>query len=405
MTADSETPAPRPLEGREVAITGRMIALDRQQAVRLVEELGGTYAETPGPDTSMLVLGDAGWPLRRDGRLTHHVDKARELAAQGHEVEVVTEAEFLTAVGREELGGGTQRLYTTQQLARILKVEVSQIVSWVRQGLIRPVQELYRVLYFDFPQVASAKALQGLVAAGVRTAEIRKSLQQVRSWWPNAARSIAQLGTLAEGSHLLVRLEDGALAEADGQLHLDFGEPDEAAFTGSVVPLADHAAPQTTEEWFRRAVELEEAERLEEAADAYHACLLRGGPEAAACFNLGNVLYRMGRPEEAAQRFMQTVEIDGNYVEAWNNLGNALGDAGRLGRAVRAYRRALEIMPRYPDAHYNLAETLFALGEIEDARDHWRAYLDLDPTSSWAATVRTRLETTEEAVDEGREPS
>jgi tetratricopeptide (TPR) repeat protein len=405
MTDARETPAPRPLEGREVAITGRMIALDREQAIRLVGELGGSYAETPGPETSLLVLGDAGWPLRRDGRLTHHVDKARELQAEGHAIEIVSEAEFLSGVGRGELGGGTQRLYTTQQLARILKVEVSEITSWVRQGLIRPVQELYRVLYFDFPQVASAKALQGLLAAGVRTAEIRKSLHQVQSWWPNAARSIAQLGTLAEGSTLLVRLESGALAEADGQLHLDFGDDEAAASSGSIVPLADHTAPQTAEEWFRHAVELEEGEHLEEAADAYHACLLSGGPEAAACFNLGNVLYRMGRPEEAAQRYMQTVEIDGDYVEAWNNLGNALGDAGRLQRAVKAYRRALEIMPRYPDAHYNLAETLFALGEIEDAREHWRAYLDLDPSSSWAATVRTRLETTEEAVDEGREPS
>ena len=50
-----------------------------------------------------------------------------------------------------------------------------------------------------------------------------------------------------------------------------------------------------------------------------------------ACFNLGNVLYRMGRPEEAAQRFMQTVEIDGNYVEAWKWFDRAaaagVGDA------------------------------------------------------------------------------
>ena len=85
------------------------------------------------------------------------------------------------------------------------------------------------------------------------------------------------------------------------------------------------------------------------------------------------------------------MEQEGDYVESLNTLGNALAETGWLTEAVQAYRRALRLEPAYADAHSNLGETLVYLGRYEEARFHWNAYLELDPSSSWAAAIRELL--------------
>jgi tetratricopeptide (TPR) repeat protein len=109
-------------------------------------------------------------------------------------------------------------------------------------------------------------------------------------------------------------------------------------------------------------------------------------------FNLGNALYALGKKREAVTCFQQAVRLEPDYVEAWNNLGNALSDTGQHGDAVAAYKRALALAKDYADAHYNLAETLALMNDIDGAREHWLAYLERDPTSTWADQVRERLE-------------
>jgi tetratricopeptide (TPR) repeat protein len=266
-------------------------------------------------------------------------------------------------------------------------------------GLIRPAKTVRRLCYFDFQQVASARSLSELLRQGAGPAQIRRSLEVLRSWLPGAAEApLDQLRVLERGDgELLVRLFDGQLAEPCGQLRFAFGgEP-------GMRPVAAVLRPpsrRSQEEWFAEGVRLEETGDLERAADAYHECLLAGAPRAEVCFNLGNVLHALRRKGEAAQRFMQAVEIEPEYVEAWNNLGNALAELGRGTRAVQAYQRALDIEPAYADAHFNLAATLESLDRFDDAREHWLAYLRQDPGSPDAEFVRERL-----AMSEAGRPS
>jgi tetratricopeptide (TPR) repeat protein len=279
---------------------------------------------------------------------------------------------------------------------------------------VRPVKIVNRLHYFDFGQVASAKFLHDLVERGVPVAQIRESLHAIETWYPAAGRSLLQLGMMERDGRLLVRLDDGSLADPNGQLHFAFSQPAQTpSVPFSVVELdpdqgeddADAGSededgpeddlfglnPDPSGSWFEIAVELEEAGRLPQAAEAYQRALAVDGPSAEVAFNLGNVLYGLGRREEAVQRFLQAVESDPSYIEAWNNLANALFDIGRREEAVRALRKALAVNPRYADAHYNLAEVLHDLGRMDEACAHWRAYLEQDPSSSWADLVRDRL--------------
>jgi tetratricopeptide (TPR) repeat protein len=332
----------------------------------------------------MLVIGQEGLPLTKEGGLTPKLQKAQRLQ-RVRPLRILTEDEFLTALGLESPSEGVQRL-TTAQLCQILHVPGARIRRLVRQGLVQPIETVLGVHYFDFRQVSWAKTLCDLARAGVRPERIRRSLEQLKEWVPDVDQPLAQLAVLEKDGQLLVRREEGPLTEPTGQGLLDFS--DEPPTVTAVAPCR-----QTPKDWFQIAYEHERAGRLADAERAYRQALTESGPDADACFNLGNVLYALGQKAQAAERFRQAVEIQPGFKECWNNLGNVLTELGDLEEAVEAFRRALALQPDYADARCSLADTLDQLGRDEDALPHWQAYLRLDPSGSWAGYARSRLAT------------
>jgi DNA-binding transcriptional MerR regulator len=384
------------LKAREIAITGRLASMSREEAIRRILAVGGRYVEVPGPDTVGLVVGLEGWPLRNDGQLTRSLEIAREMQQAGHAITILSEEEFLVSLGEEVLQVGMRRLYTTEQLCRILEIPTARLRGWVRGGLVQPVRVVRRLCWFDFQQVASLRALQQLQVTGVSTAQIRKSLEQLRQWMPSVELPLTQLESLEKGGPLLIRMADGRLVEPSGQMHLDFGAGKERSGQGEIRRMKSKRragrAQAQADDWFDKGLAAEDEGQLEDAANCYMNALLAGGPQAETVFNLGNVLYSLGRNGEALQRFLQAIEIDPDYVEAWNNLGGALASMGKWQEAVGAYRQALSIEPNYGDAHCNLAETLEQMGQLDDARQYWLAYLQIDPTSAIAQRIRKKLD-------------
>ncbi|HEX6882852.1 MAG TPA: tetratricopeptide repeat protein [Planctomycetota bacterium] len=373
------------LEGREVVVLGRLRACSLAEAHARVAAAGGRLGERIGARTAWVVLADDGVPLGDDGALPGALEEARARVERGEPLEFLGEAEFLQRLGPADGGASLRRLYTSAQLARILDVSPRRIAAWVRAGLIRPARTARRLAHFEFRAVAQARALVRLTARGATPRRIRASLEALERWWPDARASLAQLDVLEGRPELCVRTPSGALAEASGQLRFDF------ASAG-----AEPAEPVGAEElWFQRGLRLEQEERLDEATQAYARALDPAHPRPEIAFNLGNALYALERREEACAAFGLATELDPEYVEAWNNLGNALSLLGRHAEARAALERALALEPGYADAHFNLAETLAAAGELEPARAHWRAYLEHDPDSRWAAEVRARLRRTD----------
>ena len=390
----AETPRPQTpdLRGTEVAITGRLASMRRDEAIERIRSAGGSYATTPTETTGVLVVGQGGPPLEQDGRPTKHLRRARELREAGVPIRIVAEGELLSLLALEERREDLSRLYTTEQLARILDVPRRELTSWVRAGLIEPVKVVRRLAFFDYRQVAALQAIRALAQDGIRPQRIRKSLLELEGWWPDTESALAQLTTVEEESTLFVRTDSGTLAEPSGQGLFDFGaEPEPQPV--ELPPVEEDG--QGEEFWFRHGLSLEARGRPEEAIVAYAKALESGKPRPELAFNLGNLMYAVGKKEEAAQCFALATEIEPEYVEAWNNLGNALADLGRADEALAAFARALATEPDYPDPHYNRAETLAALGRLDEAREHWRAYLASDPHSTWADEVRARLRRTE----------
>jgi tetratricopeptide (TPR) repeat protein len=373
----------RSLAGQRVAFRGRLAWMTRAEALALVRERGGECVASVTPRTSLLVLGQVSEPLGKDGRPSRWLVKARALERRGT-LTVLAEGEFLNRMG---LGSpANARRLTTTQLSQVLGVSSEKVRAWVRLGLVQPVETALGVHYFDFGQARWAKTLCELARAGVSSNRIRRSLQQLKRWLPEADQPLSQLAVLERDGKLLVRGDKGLLAEPSGQAVLDFGNE-----AGSEAVAFD-PGPQNGEEWFEVGREQEEAGRLAEAADAYREALALAGPVARTCFNLGNVLYAQGHHEQAAQRFRQAVKAEPAFAAAWNNLGIALADLGKDEEGVVALRTALDLDPSYADAHYNLADVLDRLGRADEAKPHWRAYLRHDPIGPWGEYARWRIE-------------
>jgi tetratricopeptide (TPR) repeat protein len=338
------------LRGKQVAISGRLASMSRSEAAALIATHGGQVVAGLTRTTDWLLVGQGGEPLDHDGRLTARLQKAQQLQRRGYPIGILPEEDFLAWVGLDSRGE-IHRLYTTIQMCRILRLPPQRLRSWLRVGLVQPVETVQGIAYFDYQQVSWARTLCELTRAGVRPEQIRRSLEQLRRWLP-VERPLAQLGLLEQNGQLLVRLESGQLAEPSGQRHFDFA--------ADTAPEVVEAAPRqrTAEQWFETGCDLEVAGHLPQAADAYRQALLVGGPDANVCYNLANVLYHLGDKGQAAERYRQAVEVNPGFAEAWNNLGNVLGDLEQYEEAIAAYRQALKLNPQWGDAHYNLAVTL-----------------------------------------------
>jgi tetratricopeptide (TPR) repeat protein len=374
------------LRGKRVAFTGRLASMTRKEAADLVASYGGTFVPTVSHRTNILVVGQEGWPLRKDGRLTSNLQKAQSLQARTNSIVILTEEELLGRLGLESQSDGIRRLCTTAELTRILNVSRDCIRAWTQAGFIRPALSHHGVCYFEFRHVSGAKTLSDLVQAGVTRERLQRSLRQLRRWMPDVEQPLAQLSLSGKNGELFVRLDNGQLAMPSGQLVFDFDEAENEAVERVLAP-----GPATADEWLEIACQHEEAGEHSEAVHAYRRALLVGGIDANTIFELANALYALGRKEEATERYYQAVELKPGFVEAWNNLGTALAELGRFEESAAALRKTLELDPHYMDAHYNLADVLEEMGRAAEAYRHWQAYVQQDPHSDWGRYARERL--------------
>lgn len=373
------------LADKRVAFLGKLGGVNRKEAFKIVRQHGGTPGDAAqSPD--LVVVGANELPLDEEsGAIT---DELRDAAAQG-KLEIINETEFWRRLGLVENEQNIHKLYTPAMLAELLKIPVATIRRWRRRGLIAPVREVFKLPYFDFQEVANARRLAQLLSHGVSPAALEKKLEELARFTPKAERSLAQLSVIWEGREILLR-EDGGLIDSAGQRRIDF-EAADAPPPATEPQIEDVGQPSSAEELLLAANNFEDADLLQEAAECYRAALAAGGPAADVCFQLADVLYRLGETEAARERFFMTLELDENFVEARVSLGCVLHEQGRLELAAAAFEGALDLYADYPDAHYHLARILDEMEQFDAAVAHWKQFLDLAPDSPWADEAIDRL--------------
>ena len=371
------------LQGKRLAFVGKLASMAKREAAQLARQHGATVLEKPDASADLIVVGEYEFPLPASGDQNDWFDDETRQKIEQQAIEVVTETQLWQRLGLVDSQHDIHRLYTPAMLADLLGVPVAVIRRWHRRGLIVPVREVRRLPYFDFQEVSTARRLAELLAAGASPRAMEKQLGAFARYLPGVARPLAQLSVIVQGKEILLRQGDGLL-EPGGQLRFDFDAWEEE-------PPPSQAIPSTPEHMCRLAAELEEDGQLAAAADMYRAAMAALGPKPEICFQVAELLYRLGDLAGARERYYMAVELDEDYVEARANLGCVLAETGQHDLAVAAFEGALRYHPDYADVHYHLARTLDEMNRRDQAEEHWRAFIAEAPDSPWAEEARSRL--------------
>jgi len=335
--------------------------MKRADAFAVVRKHGGTPRRGVTKETDVLVVGELGWPLLDDGRPSNSL-----VQASSYRVPIASERQFLEWLG-QDIPQEQTGTYTAGQLAALSKLATEVVDQLAMFGLIEA-----RGGLFGFRDLAAARQVAGLLAAGTALSVITRSLHEIRKWLPDAR--LSNLRLFPESSDRILVGQMRGRTDKTGQFVLDVERPDAGA---DAVFAEAQAAEQEGD--------LATAERL------YGRAMKMAPADPAAPFNLGNVLRCGGRNLEAEAAYRAAVKADPHFAPAWYNLADALDDQRRAGEAIECLNRALEADPEYADAMFNLALVLHRLERHAEAAAWWRRYLDIDGSSPWAARARQAL--------------
>ncbi len=385
------------VRGRRVAIVGKLGGVNRKQIGRLVTDCGGTMVDSSALNEAavdLIVIGADELPIADHSELFE--DQILQKAAEGI-LEIIGESRFWEMLGLVDTADDVKSLYTPAMLAQLAGVPVSTVRRWQRRGLISAVRQVYKLPYFDYQEVVSARRLANLIASGASPKSIEDKLSRLTEFGQEIGRPISQLSVLVEGRNVLLR-RDGGLIEPSGQKRIDFDaleSSEEEPESNPAIRLEDTqvALEQLTspDQFLALAIELEDQGENDQAVEVYRSMLLAFGPNAETCFQLAELLYFSHQYEAARERYFMAIELDETFVEARANLGCVLLELGQVELAINAFQGALKHHPDYPDVHFHLARTLDQLQRFDDAEKHWQIFLNLAPQSPWAEEAKQRL--------------
>lgn len=392
------------LDAKRVALVGKLGALSRKEAFQLLREYGAEPIDKITDDVECIVIGADELPSEDISRF---LDNSLRRRLRDGSTFIIHENELLHTLGVVQ--HATRQQYTPAMMADILSTPVRNIRRWHRMGLLQSSQIVRRLPYFEFEQIQNARQISAWINRGARPADIVKQLSHFKPWVEK--RSLLDLDLVVDGRRLLLR-QGGKLLGAHGQLHLDFDADDSLPVSDDSLPIVLAAQPAslperestielgtppsdltswTRDDLLRSAEELEDAGQLEHAIEWYRVILARYGSHPEICFQLAELLYRIGDVSAARERYYNVIELDEDFIEARANLGCVLAETGQLELAIAAFEGALTRDDRYPDLHYHMAKCLDELGDTDKAAPHWLRFIQLAPQSPWADEALDRL--------------
>lgn len=436
MTVSSAEPAQvlssLPLSGETVAFTGILASMVHRDAIRMVEQYGGKATPHVSGSTSMLVIGEEGWPLEEDGGTSRKLQQVMQLVADGTDVRVIAESDWLQLLGLHDHREEIHRAHTPAMLSRLLDIPVRMIRRWARLGLIKPVRRVCRLPYFDYREVANARRLAALLEQGVSAQTLENSLTELSLAISGTDRSLAQLNLLVQDEKVLMRDDRGVLNPRTGQRLLDFDFDDSPSLhvpdAGCESNIAEDEEPITlpfssaqqhredrhmtdwnAEEWFHEGCRLTEEAEFESAINAFRNGLSLLAAERSELshasadtmtlfpdpadlnFHLADALYRAGRTDAAIERYYSAIESAPDFIEAWTQLGCLQSEQGQLELAEQSLTTAMSIHPGNPDALLHFAQLLEQTDRMDEAVSYWQQYLQHDSRGPWSDHARNRV--------------
>lgn len=272
--------------------------------------------------------------------------------------------------------------YSVQDVERVLRLSRSTIRGLIKTGFVQPARGPKRQLLFSFQDLIVLRAARALLEAKISRRRINRSLEDLRRHLPEQM-PLSGLSISAIGDRVVVRDGKNHFQVDDGQyvLGLDVSvengvirvvehkENKEARET----PAAEAPPAETADDWFDKALTLEDAD-ARSAQAAYERAVELEPDFVAAWINLGRLLHTRHDEKKAERVYRRAIEECGANPLLFFNLGVVLEDLGKIDDAIDAYQHAISEDPNLADGHFNLARLYEAQGKEQHAIRHLGQY-------------------------------
>jgi len=284
-------------------------------------------------------------------------------------------------------------VFSPREVAKLLGLTSARLRSLDKAQIVSPSAMRNGRRAYTFQDLIALRATHDLLAKQIRLKDVVSAIGALRRALPRVTRPLQELRIVSDGRRVVVQAEDGAFEPVSGQMVLDFRVDN---LRSDVVRVLRHdsegARTRSAYDLYMRASTLDEdPDTFEEAESLYKRAVDLDPTLAIAYTNLGNIRFRRGDEQGAEQLYRKALEIDDRQPEAHYNLGYVMLERGYASRAVTYFEAAIKADPKFADAHFNLAMAQEALGDKQRARVHWKRYLEIEPTGTWADIARDHL--------------
>ena len=336
--------------------------------------------------------------VRFDGAVPGLVGQRVDSGDSGQQLAPVlddTEHEINTPVLRNGVQPKRQAMgetFTVAEVARLFDVSESRLRYWARSDFITPSIRDGGKRRYSFSDLVSIRSAVTLLEKGVSLQRVRRLLAVLQDKMPKVSHPLGCLRIMGDEKTIVVTDDDHEFEADSGQLLIDFSVENIEQDVVQKLPPRDPEQPMSAFDWYLEGCRFDEDESTYgKAEEAYYKAIHLDPTMANAYTNLGNLLFRTGAVDDARALYEKAIEVDPSQAEGHYNLGFLDFENGFTEKARRRFAAAAELDTTFADAHYNLAMVLFRLGKDDDAHEHLKTYLDLEPGGPWAELARQKL--------------
>jgi tetratricopeptide (TPR) repeat protein len=263
--------------------------------------------------------------------------------------------------------------FSVQDVERVLRLSRSTIRGLIKTGFVQPSRGPKRQLLFSFQDLIVLRAARALLEAKISRRRINRSLEDLRRRLPEQM-PLSGLSISAVGDRVVVRDGKNHFQVDDGQYVLGL----DVSVENGVLRVVEHKEKETppaetAEEWFDKALHLEDDDP-KAAQSAYEHAVELEPAYSAAWINLGRLLHTRHDEKKAELVYRRALQECGPDSVLLFNLGVVLEDLGKLDEAIDAYQSAITEDPALADGHFNLARLYEAQGKEQHALRHLGQY-------------------------------
>ncbi len=345
------------LKGEIVVVTGKLSVFSRREIFELIEKCGGEWSDSLTASTTTLVLGEKGYA--REIVKSQKLKRAEALVADGAEIDILPESEFLHKVDVESGAELDKKFYSISRICQTFPtLSPGDVKYFEKRNLVQPLLETHTESYFAFADLNRFREIHDMLRRGLTRRNIAQAL----------------LGDKRN----------------DCQLELSFSQP-----VGAVVsfPIRKSAPSEPDAiEWYNIGYENDGAGgSIEKAIHAYQKALSLQPDFVEATINLARIYHSQNQPVAAKQYLLRALEKHPDQHLVRYNLGVAHEALSEIKEAVKNYEAALLLAPDHTPTLFNLAQVSEKSGEFEKANRLWGRYLKIDSESEWAEIAKKKI--------------